>query len=116
MKQSYKKCFELILQYYNAEHQRCISIYFLTTNKTCCLQDFLFFLLLTPQVGKCIDDDTKDEVEDNNDDHEEEEQVVDHPGCEEGLLLESNRRKGVSVSCGECLCHSMNMCRLEIQK
>lgn len=70
---------------------------FLTANETCRLQDFFFFLLLAPEVGECVDDDTKYEVEDNDDDHEEEEHVVDHPGCEKGLLLKPNRRQVVRI-------------------
>lgn len=69
----------------------------LTANKTRCLQYFFFLLLLAPQVSKRVDDDTKDEVEDDNDDHEEEEQVVDHPGCEKGLLMKPNRREHVKT-------------------
>lgn len=65
---------------------------FLTTNKTRCLQYFLFLLLFAPQVGKCVNDDTKDKVEHNNDDHEEEEQVVDHPGGKQGLLVMANTK------------------------
>lgn len=71
---------------------------FLTTNKTCCLQYFLFLLLLAPQVGKRVNDDAKDEVKDNNDDHEEEEQVVDHPGGKQGLLVTANTKKHIRIN------------------
>lgn len=113
IKWSYKNAF--LTHFENKTTLKMHLIYFLTANKTCCLEDFLFFLLLTPQVSKCIDDDTKDEVEDNNYDHEEEQQVVDHPGCEKGLLLTPNRRKLYCynkqyqlVSQCECHCHGGN--------
>lgn len=67
-------------------------IYFLTANKTCCLQYFLLLLFLTPQVSKGVNDDTKDEVKNYDDDHEEEEQVVNHPGRKKGLLLTPKRK------------------------
>ena len=44
----------------------------LTADKAGILQNFLFLLLFTSEIGKRVDDDTKDEVENNNDDDEEE--------------------------------------------
>lgn len=67
------------------------KMHLLTANKTGCLEDFLFLLLLTPQVSERIDDDPKDQVEDDDDDHEEEEQVVDNSGCKQGLLPKSRK-------------------------
>ena len=58
----------------------------LTTDETWIAKDFIFLLLLTPQISESVDDDTKDEVEDDNDDNEEEEEVVYHTGYEQRLL------------------------------
>lgn len=66
-------------------NKRCVTS-FLTANEARRLENFLFLLLLAPQVGKRVDDDAKDEVEHDDDDHKEEEKVVNHSGCEEGLL------------------------------
>ena len=40
-------------------------------SETRILQNFLFLLFLTPQIGKSVDDDTKNEIENDNNDHEE---------------------------------------------
>lgn len=67
----------------------------LTTDEAGCLQDFLFLLLLTPQISERVDDDTKDEVEDNDDDHEEEQQVIYHSGCKQRFLGKEQRQPKV---------------------
>lgn len=58
-----------------------------TTDKAAGFQNLFFPLLLTPQVGKGIDNNTKDEVEDDNDDHEEKQKVINNSGCEEWFLI-----------------------------
>lgn len=58
----------------------------LTTDEACGLEDLLFLLLLTAQVGEGVDDHPKDEVQHDDDDDEVEQEVVYHPGREEGLL------------------------------
>ena len=51
----------------------------LTTDETGVLQHVVFSVLLSSEVGKCVDDDTKDEVLDDDDDHQKEEgEVVQH--------------------------------------
>jgi hypothetical protein len=55
-------------------------------SETHILQNFLFLLFLTPQIGKSVDDDTKNEIENDNDDHEEEEHVVNHSSSKHRLL------------------------------
>ena len=55
-------------------------------SETRILQNFLFLLFLTPQIGKSVDDDTKNEIENDNDDHEEEKHVVNHPSSKHRLL------------------------------
>ena len=45
-------------------------------SETRILQNFLFLLFLTPQIGESVDDDTKNEIENDNDDHKEEEHVI----------------------------------------
>jgi hypothetical protein len=55
-------------------------------SETRILQNFLFLLFLTPQIGKSVDDDTKNEIENDNDDHEEEEHVVNHSSSKHRLL------------------------------
>jgi hypothetical protein len=55
-------------------------------SETRILQNFLFLLFLTPQIGKSVDDDTKNEIENDIDDHEEEEYVVNHSSSKHRLL------------------------------
>ncbi len=54
-------------------------------SETGILQNFLFLLFLTPQIGKSVDDDTKNEIENDNDDREEE-HVVNHSSSKHRLL------------------------------
>ena len=56
-----------------------------TTNEARVLDNFLFVILLCPEICEGVNNDAKYEVEDNNDDYEEEEHVIDEPQCVEWL-------------------------------
>ena len=63
-------------------------------SETRILQNFLFLLFLTPQIGKSVDDDTKNEIENDNDDQKEEEHVVNHSSSKHRLLEIPSTNKG----------------------
>ena len=65
-----------------------------TTDEAGVLQDLLFLLLLTPEIGEGVDDDTEDEVEQNNDHQEEEGQVVKHAPHKLVLLYRDKKQRG----------------------
>jgi len=58
-----------------------------TTDEAGILKNLFFLLLLTPQIGKRVDDDTEDQIKDDDNDNEEEQQVVYNSSKKQRLLM-----------------------------